>query len=57
VAQVNQAAKVAGINVLLSGISTTGGTASAAQQSATPGQKVPKGTVITVEFTYADNIY
>ncbi len=57
VSQVNQAAKAAGINVLLSGISTGGGTASASQQSATPGQQVPKGTVITVEFTYSDSIY
>ncbi len=57
VAQVNQAAKNAGINVLLSGVSTTGGVASASNQSATPGQKIPKGTVVTVEFTYADNIY
>lgn len=57
VAQVNQAAKSAGVNVLLSGISTTGGTAIASQQSATPGQKVPKGTVLTVEFTYSDSIY
>ena len=56
VAQVNQAAKAAGINVVLSGISTTGGTATASQQSATPGQKVPKGTAVTVEFTYIDNI-
>ena len=57
VSQVNQAAKAAGINVLLSGISTTGGTAMASQQSATPGQKVPKGTVVTVEFTYSDSIF
>ncbi len=56
VAQVNQAAKAAGVNVVLSGISTTGGTATASQQSATPGQKVPKGTAVTVEFTYIDNI-
>ncbi len=57
VAQVNQTAKNAGINVLLSGISSSGGKATASQQSATPGQKVPKGTVVTVEFTYADRIY
>ncbi len=57
VAQVNQAANTAGINVLLSGISTSDGRPTAARQSATPGQKVPKGTVVTVEFTYADNIY
>lgn len=58
VAQVSQAANTAGINVLLSGVSaTTTGKATATRQSATPGQKVAKGTVITVEFTYADNIY
>ncbi len=57
VAQVNQAAKAAGVNVLLSGISATAGTPTATRQSATAGQKVAKGTVITVEFTYADTIY
>lgn len=57
VAQVKQAAKNAGINVVLSGLSTSNSTPSASQQSATPGQKVPKGTVITVEFTYSANIY
>ncbi len=57
VAQVKQAAKNAGINVVLSGLSTSSSTPTASQQSATPGQKVPKGTVITVEFTYSANIY
>ena len=58
VAQVNQAATRAGVNVLLSGIrTTTGGTATSSRQSITPGTKVPKGTVITVEFTYTDNIH
>ena len=57
VAQVNQAANTAGVNVLLSGISTSTGKPTAARQSAAAGQKVPKGTVITVEFTYADTIY
>ncbi len=57
VAQVNQAANTAGINVLISGVSAASGTPTASKQSATPGTKVPKGTVITVEFTYADNIY
>lgn len=52
VSQVNQLAEKAGINVVLSGISTGGGTASVSKQSATAGQKVPKGTVVTVEFTY-----
>ncbi|MBO5797660.1 MAG: PASTA domain-containing protein, partial [Clostridia bacterium] len=57
VAQVNQAANTAGLNVQLSGISTTGGKAISSKQSVTPGTKVPKGTVITVEFTYEDHIY
>ncbi|MBQ1210898.1 MAG: PASTA domain-containing protein, partial [Clostridia bacterium] len=52
VSQVNQLAAKAGINVVLSGISTGGGTAVASKQSATLDQKVPKGTVVTVEFTY-----
>lgn len=57
VAQVNQAANLAGVNVLLSGISAAGGTPTATRQSVKAGQEVPKGTVITVEFTYADIIY
>ena len=57
VAQVNQAANAAGVNVLLSGISATAGTPTATRQSATAGKSVAKGTVITVEFTYADTIY
>ena len=57
VAQVNQAANTAGVNVLLSGISASSGTPTATRQSAAAGQKVAKGTVITVEFTYADTIY
>ena len=57
VAQVNQAAKAAGINVVLSGISTTGGVAAASQQSVTAGEQIPKGTVVTVEFAYKDSIF
>ena len=57
VAQTTQAAKAAGINVLLSGISTTDGTPAATRQSVVAGEKVAKGTVITVEFTYTANIY
>ncbi len=57
VAQVNQAANTAGINVLMSGISATAGTPTVTRQSVTAGTKVTKGTVITVEFAYPDNIY
>ncbi len=57
VAQVNQAANTAGINVLMSGISTGTGTPTVTKQSVTAGTKVTKGTVITVEFAYPDNIY
>lgn len=57
VAQVNQAANTAGINVLMSGISTAAGTPTVTKQSVTAGTKVTKGTVITVEFAYPDNIY
>ncbi len=57
VAQVNQAANTAGINVLMSGISTGSGTPTVTKQSVTAGTKVTKGTVITVEFAYPDNIY
>lgn len=57
VAQVNQLANAAGVNVLLSGISATGGTPTATRQSLVAGKSVAKGTVITVEFTYADTIY
>lgn len=55
--QVNQAAKKAGINVVVSGINTSGGVASASKQSVEPGETVPKGSVVTVEFTYGDNIF
>lgn len=56
-AQVKQDAKNAGINVVVTGIRTNGGVATATTQSVTPGTKVPKGTVITVDFTYEDHIY
>ncbi len=56
-AQVKQDAKYAGINVVVTGIRTGGGVAAATTQSVTPGTKVPKGTVITVDFTYEDHIY
>ena len=52
VSQVNQLAEKAGINVVLSGISTGGGTASVSKQSVEAGQEIAKGTVVTVEFTY-----
>ncbi len=55
--QVNQAAKYAGLNVVVSGINTSGGVAKAAKQSVAAGESVPKGSVITVEFTYGDNIF
>ncbi len=57
VAQTTQAARAAGINVLLSGISTTDGTPAATRQSVKAGETVAKGTVVTVEFTYTANIY
>ncbi|MBR2338069.1 MAG: PASTA domain-containing protein [Clostridia bacterium] len=57
VAQVKQAANTAGINVLFSGISASSGTPTASRQSMVAGTKVSKGTVVTVEFTYADNIH
>lgn len=57
-AQVKQAANIAGVNVLLSGISTSStDTPTASRQSAQPGASVAKGTVLTVEFTYPDNIH
>ena len=55
--QVNQAAKYAGLNVVVSGINTSGGVAKATRQSVEVGESVPKGSVITVEFTYGDNIF
>ncbi len=55
--QVNQAAKYANINVVVSGINTSGGVATAVKQSVEPGQEIPKGSVVTVEFAYADNIF
>lgn len=57
VSQVKKAAASAGINVVISGISSGSGTPTAVKQSVAAGETVPKGTVVTVEFTYADNIY
>jgi stage V sporulation protein D (sporulation-specific penicillin-binding protein) len=56
VSQVKQAAEAAGINVLLSGITTGDGVPSAVRQSVKAGETVEKGAAITVEFTYTDNI-
>lgn len=55
--QVKQLAKQKGLNVLMSGVNSTGGVPKASRQSAEAGTEVAKGTVIKVEFTYADNIY
>lgn len=55
--QVNQTAKSAGINVVISGINTSGGVAKAVKQSVAAGDSVPKGSVVTVEFSYSDNIF
>ena len=57
VAQVNQAANTAGVNVILTGVSSGSGTPKVVKQSVAYGTKVEKGTVITVEFTYDDHIF
>ena len=54
--QVNQAAKRAGLNVVVSGINTSGGVAKVTKQSVAAGESVPKGSVVTVQFTYENNI-
>lgn len=57
VAQVKQRAKYLGLNVMMSGVNASGGRPTASGQSKKPETEVTKGTVITVEFTYEDNIY
>jgi stage V sporulation protein D (sporulation-specific penicillin-binding protein) len=57
VAQVKQLAKQKGLNVLMTGVSSTGGTPKASRQSVEAETEVNKGTVMKVEFTYADNIH
>lgn len=57
VAQVKQIAKSYGFNVLMSGVSAASGTPTASGQSIEANSEVSKGTVVTVEFTYSDNIY
>ena len=42
---------------MMSGVNASGGRATASGQSKKPETEVTKGTVITVEFTYEDNIY
>ena len=57
-AQVNQTAKTLGLNVLISGVSTSStGSPTVSRQSVAEGTKVAKGSVLTVEFTYSDNIF
>lgn len=57
VAQVKQLAKQKGLNVLMTGVSSTGGTPKASRQSMEAETEVNKGTVMKVEFTYTDNIH
>ena len=57
VAQVNQSASSAGINVQLSGITAGDGEPKSLRQSVAPGSKVPKGTVVNVEFIYEDTVH
>ncbi len=57
VAQVNQSASAAGLNIQLSGITAGDGDPKSARQSVAPGTKVPKGTVVKVEFIYEDTVH
>lgn len=55
--QANKAAASAGVNLLIAGLNTdNSGEAYASSQSIEAGQKVPKGTVVTVNFIYRDEI-
>ena len=56
VAQVSQAASSAGLNVQLSGITAGGSDPKSVRQSVASGSKVPKGTVVQVEFIYEDTV-
>ena len=58
VSQVNHTAQYLGIDVLVSGVRTASdGTPLASRQSVEEGTKIAKGSVVTVEFTYNDNIF
>ena len=56
VSQVSQLASSSGLNIQLSGIAAGGGDPKSIKQSIGAGQKVPKGTVVTVEFIYEDTV-
>lgn len=57
VAQVQNALRNTGLNLSMSGLGVDAGTAVSSAQSAEAGTRVPKGTVITVEFIYEDTIH
>ena len=57
VSQVNQSASAAGLNIQLSGITAGDGDPKSVSQSVAPGTKVPKGTVVKVEFIYEDSVH
>ena len=57
VSQVNQSASAAELNIQLSGITAGDGDPKSVSQSVAPGTKVPKGTVVKVEFIYEDSVH
>ncbi len=57
VSQVKQSASAAGLNIQLSGITAGDGDPKSIRQSVAPGTKVPKGTVVKVEFIYEDSVH
>lgn len=54
--QVSQLASSSGLNIQMSGITAGGGDPKSIKQSVAVGKKVPKGTVVTVEFIYEDTV-
>ena len=56
ISQANVAAANAGVNLLITGLSTTTGEARADSQTVAAGSEVPRGTVVTVHFIYDDHI-
>ncbi|MGI6264178.1 MAG: penicillin-binding transpeptidase domain-containing protein [Acutalibacteraceae bacterium] len=54
--QANALAADYGLNLQIQGVTEESGTVLAQRQSVDPGQRVTRGTIVTVEFVYQDNI-
>ncbi len=54
--EANYLASEYGLNLQIQGVTEDGGSVYAVSQSIEPGTQVPRGSIITVEFVYQDNI-